>query len=138
MLFCQDILGYAFRHAVHDYTTGPEYKINQKHLAHLRKMLMDTYGKTVIENDQKLNLYTDWILDCIQKSESISVFDVRIESNLDYVILSSLLRKVFLGFIETTLKLLTLSQGERLEHLLPALPRPSLEQAGYCRGENIQ
>ena len=55
-------------------------------------MLVETYGKDLIEDENKLNLYTDWILECIQKSESISVFDIRIESNLDYVILSSLLR----------------------------------------------
>ena len=59
-----------------------------------RKMLRETYGETVIETEDKLNLYTDWIQECLQKSEYISVFDIRIESNLDYVILSSLLRKV--------------------------------------------
>ena len=55
-------------------------------------MLTETYGRDVIEDEKQLNLYTDWILECIQKSESISVFDIRFESNLDYVILSSLLR----------------------------------------------
>ena len=77
---------------MHDYNNGPEYKINQKHLAHIRNMLTETYGRDVIEDEKQLNLYTDWILECIQKSESISVFDIRFESNLDYVILSSLLR----------------------------------------------
>ena len=87
-----DILGYAFRHAVQDYSNRPEYKINQKHLAYIRKMLTSSYGEKDIKSEEKLNLYTDWIVECIQKSDYISVFDIRIDSNLDYVILSSLLR----------------------------------------------
>ena len=31
-----DILGYAFRHTVQDYNNGPQYRISQKHLAHVR------------------------------------------------------------------------------------------------------
>ena len=31
-----DILGYAFRHTVQDYNKGPQYKINKKHIAHVR------------------------------------------------------------------------------------------------------
>ena len=55
-------------------------------------MLTSSYGEKDIKSEEKLNLYTNWIVECIQKSDYISVFDIRIDSNLDYVILSSLLR----------------------------------------------
>ena len=93
-----DILGYAFRHAVQDYAKGPQYKINQKHLAYIRKMLTESYGEKYVESEEKLNLYTDWIVECVQKSDYISVFDIRIDNNLDYVILSSLLRYFITDF----------------------------------------
>ena len=88
----------AFRHAVQDYNKGSEYKINQKHLAYIRQMLTSSYGEKVIESEEKLSLYTDWIVECVQKSDYISVFDIRIDSNLDYVILSSLLRYFITDF----------------------------------------
>ena len=87
-----DILSYAYRHVSRDANTGNIF-LQQKVKTHLKNMFIEAYGdKYLNEVEEKMDRYQLMIDDSMEHHELITVFDIRVETNLDNVILTSLLK----------------------------------------------
>ena len=89
-----DILAYAHNHATKGPGADTSYTLKQGHLKRIEDMLEDSFadrmkGETGQERKKKA---VNWILECIHHADLITVFDIRGETNLDYKILSALLK----------------------------------------------
>ena len=88
-----DILSYAHRHASKDAGDGV-YKLKQGNIQHIQAMLRESFADRIRgeEGEKRMKTFVNWVLECVRYSDLISVFDIRVEENLDYTILTSLLK----------------------------------------------
>ena len=89
-----DILAYAHRHATRKVGEGAGYSLRRGNLERIEKMLEESFadrlkGETGAERKKKV---VNWVIECIHHADLITVFDIRDESNLDYKILTALLK----------------------------------------------
>ena len=89
-----DILAYAHNHATKGPGEGAVFTLKQGHLKRIEQMLDLSFadrlkGEVGAERKKKA---VNWVIECIHHADLITVFDIRDESNLDYKILSALLK----------------------------------------------
>ena len=104
-----DILAYAHQHAAKGPGAKAGYSLKQGHLKRIEQMLEDAFSDRLIIivgitipsflnrlkgeiGQERKKTAVNWILECIHHADLITVFDIRTETNLDYKILSALLK----------------------------------------------
>ena len=89
-----DILAYAHNHATKGPGANAGYTMKQGHLKRIEQMLEESFSDRLQGEVGKERKKTtmNWIIECIHHSDLITVFDIRTETNLDYKILSALLK----------------------------------------------
>lgn len=89
-----DILAYAHNHATKGSGANAGYTMKQGHLKRIEQMLEESFSdrlKGEVGQERKKTA-VNWIIECIHHADLITVFDIRTETNLDYKILSALLK----------------------------------------------
>jgi hypothetical protein len=88
-----DIIAYAHRHAIKA-SNESVYKLKQGNTNHIEEMFEDSFSERLKgeEGNRRKKTFTNWVIECIGYDDLISVFDIRSEDNLDYNILTSLLK----------------------------------------------
>ena len=87
-----DILSYAYRHVSRDANSDSIF-LQPKIKTHLKNLFVEAYGdKYLTEVEEKMDRYLSMIDASLEHYNLITVFDIRVETDLDNVILTSLLK----------------------------------------------